>query len=150
MEEFFSNFFFFKSRIFFPPFIFQDLGKQGRPLLALLDYFHMSEQQPLFFLGSASKLTFSAFEGWLEAIIDLTSVFLLPLIPFWWLNKGSQSLWFLSFFISSVALKSESVASSSSASDSNLKGLPSFHSLNISSASALNSPSGRKGLSQPS
>ena len=86
MEEFFRFVVFRESQnslLFFSS--SKVLGKQGHQTLALLDYFHMSEQHPLFFLGSPSKLTFSAFKGCCNEAPDLTALIsaFLPLIPFW-------------------------------------------------------------------
>ena len=122
-----------------------------------LHYFHISEQQPCFFLGSSPDpiLTFSDLKGCCWAAIELfeESTKFLDW-PFWgvpFFSKGSFAMAFVVLSTSSSLSWSGLLFPPPPAFKSNEKSLslPSFHSLRISSASWLSSPSGRKGLSQP-
>ena len=127
-------------------------------------YFHISEQQPCFFLGSWSPIeTFSDLEGaGADEVLTWVSTpgfdpdpkvgvfpFFTPLwdfrFPFELFSRGSRSLDSREFSASN------SFAFSALAFNNREKSfnLPSFHKVKISSASWLSSPSGRKGLSQP-
>ena len=108
-------------------------------------HFHMREQQPCFFLGSSIPgLAFLP-----SAFLDCWP-FLMKVLaePFWVVSKGSWQS-FSSLFSIVVSASCWSCSSLAFKSRETSFSLPSFHSLKISLASWLSSPSGRKGLSQP-